>query len=154
MGVNSLPKTVTRQYRGCDLNPGPFVPESSTLTTQLRSHPTSGYTAETVQDNKELTYFTWVTSEQCHTNQTNQSASYFTCVMSDWSASRPISSFVAVYFTILSCWLVSVSTTIMSVTGISNDPDTSTRLTFNSCSNFSFISNLSVRNNPASQNHY
>ena len=38
MGVNSLPKTVTRQRRGCDLNPGPSVPESSTLTTQLPSH--------------------------------------------------------------------------------------------------------------------
>ena len=23
MGVNSLPKTVNRQRRGCDLNPGP-----------------------------------------------------------------------------------------------------------------------------------
>jgi len=33
MGVNILPKTVTRQRRGCDLNPGPFAPESSTLTT-------------------------------------------------------------------------------------------------------------------------
>ena len=32
MGVNSLPKTVTRQRRGCDLNPGPSAPESSTLT--------------------------------------------------------------------------------------------------------------------------
>jgi len=31
MGVNSLPKTVTRQCRGCDLNPGPPAPESSTL---------------------------------------------------------------------------------------------------------------------------
>ena len=31
MGVNSLPKTVTRQRRGCDLNPGPSAPESSTL---------------------------------------------------------------------------------------------------------------------------
>ena len=39
MGVNSLPKTVTRQHRGCDLNPGPTAPESSTLTTQLLSHP-------------------------------------------------------------------------------------------------------------------
>jgi len=39
MGVNSLPKTVTRQCRGCDLNPGPSVPESSTLTTRLSSHP-------------------------------------------------------------------------------------------------------------------
>jgi len=35
MGVNSLPKTVTRQRRGCDLNPGPSAPESSTLTTGL-----------------------------------------------------------------------------------------------------------------------
>jgi len=38
MGVNSLTKTVTRrQRRGCDLNPGPFAPESSTLTTRLPS---------------------------------------------------------------------------------------------------------------------
>ena len=34
MGVNSLPKTVTWQRRGCDLNPG-AAPESSTLTTRL-----------------------------------------------------------------------------------------------------------------------
>jgi len=26
MGVNSLPKTVNRQRRGCDLNPGPSAP--------------------------------------------------------------------------------------------------------------------------------
>jgi len=39
MGVNSLPKTVTRQRRGCDLNTGPSAPESSTLTTRLPSHP-------------------------------------------------------------------------------------------------------------------
>ena len=37
MGVNSLPKTVTRQRRGCDLNPGPSATESSTLTTRLPS---------------------------------------------------------------------------------------------------------------------
>ena len=37
MGVNSLPKTVTRQRRDCDLNPGPSAPESSTLTTRLTS---------------------------------------------------------------------------------------------------------------------
>jgi len=37
MGVNSLPKTVTRERRGCDLNPGPSAPESSTLTTRLPS---------------------------------------------------------------------------------------------------------------------
>ena len=39
MGVNSLPKTVTRQRRDCDLNVGPSAPESSTLTTRLPSHP-------------------------------------------------------------------------------------------------------------------
>ena len=33
--MNSLPKTVTRQRRDCDLNPGPYAPESSTLTTRL-----------------------------------------------------------------------------------------------------------------------
>ena len=38
MGVNILPKTVTRQRRGCDLNPGTSAPESSTLTTRLPSH--------------------------------------------------------------------------------------------------------------------
>jgi len=36
MGVNSLPKTATRQRRGCDLNPGPTVHESSTLTTRRK----------------------------------------------------------------------------------------------------------------------
>ena len=39
MGVNSLAKTVARQCLGCDLNPGFTVPESSTLTTRLPSHP-------------------------------------------------------------------------------------------------------------------
>jgi len=38
MGVNSLPKTVTRQRRGCDLNPGPTAPEPSPLTARLPSH--------------------------------------------------------------------------------------------------------------------
>jgi len=38
MGVNSLPKTVTQQRRGCDLDMGPSAPESSTLTTRLPSH--------------------------------------------------------------------------------------------------------------------
>jgi len=33
-----LPKTVTRQHRGCDLDPGPSAPESSMLTTLLPSH--------------------------------------------------------------------------------------------------------------------
>jgi len=39
MGVNSLPKTVTRQRRDRDLNPRPSAHESSTLTTRLPSHP-------------------------------------------------------------------------------------------------------------------
>jgi len=42
MDVNSLPKTVTRQRRDCDLNPGPTAPESSTLTTRLPSHRNKG----------------------------------------------------------------------------------------------------------------
>ena len=37
-----LPKTVTRQRRGCDLNPAPPAPESSTLTTRL---PSTRYTS-------------------------------------------------------------------------------------------------------------
>ena len=37
--MNSLPKTVTRQRRGCDLNPGLSAPESSTLTNRLPSYP-------------------------------------------------------------------------------------------------------------------
>ena len=35
----TVPKTVTRQGSGCDLNPGPSAPESSMLTTWLPSHP-------------------------------------------------------------------------------------------------------------------
>jgi len=41
--VNSLPKTVILQRRGCDLNPGPSAPESSTLTTRLPSHQKGDY---------------------------------------------------------------------------------------------------------------
>jgi len=41
--VNSLPKTVTRKRRDCDLNPVPSAPESSTLTTRLPSHPLHQY---------------------------------------------------------------------------------------------------------------
>ena len=37
--MKSSPKTVTRQRRDCDLNPGPTAPESSTLTTRLPIHP-------------------------------------------------------------------------------------------------------------------
>jgi len=46
MGVNSLPKTVTRQRHDCDLNPGPSAPESSTLTSRLPSDPAEKYISE------------------------------------------------------------------------------------------------------------
>ena len=46
MGVNSLPKTVTRQRRGYNLNPGPPVAESSTLTIRLLSHHKVRYVPE------------------------------------------------------------------------------------------------------------
>jgi len=52
MGVSSLPKTVTRQRRDCDLNPGPSVPESSTLTTRLPSHPLANRNTSTQLVNK------------------------------------------------------------------------------------------------------
>jgi len=39
MGVSGLHETVTRQRRDCDLNTDSSAPESSTLTTQLPSHP-------------------------------------------------------------------------------------------------------------------
>jgi len=44
MGVNTLPKTVIRLRRDCDLNPGLSAPESSTLTTRLPSHPNDVHT--------------------------------------------------------------------------------------------------------------
>ena len=46
MGVNSLPKSVIGERRGCDLNPGPSAPESSMLTTRLPSHPVFLVTAK------------------------------------------------------------------------------------------------------------
>ena len=50
MGVNSLPKTVTRQCHGCDLNAGPSAPESSTLPTRLLSHPMQNIPTKNVLD--------------------------------------------------------------------------------------------------------
>jgi len=47
--VNKLPKTVTRQRRGCDLNPGPSLPESSTLTTRLPSNPINAVRGELIE---------------------------------------------------------------------------------------------------------
>ena len=43
MGVNSLPKTVTRQRWDCDLNPGPSAPQSSTLTTAATEPPITAW---------------------------------------------------------------------------------------------------------------
>jgi len=39
MGVNGLLKTVTRQRRGCDLNPGPSEPESTQHTNHSATEP-------------------------------------------------------------------------------------------------------------------
>jgi len=61
MGVNSLPKTVTRQRCDCDLNSGPSAPESSMLTTRLTSHPMQ-LRAEIIWVNKSIseTKLKWV----------------------------------------------------------------------------------------------
>ena len=59
MGVNSLPKTVTRQRRGCDFNPGPSAPESSTLTTRLPSHPSRYQKGKTNLDFTEAKGSEW-----------------------------------------------------------------------------------------------
>ena len=37
--MNSLPKTVIRERRDCDLNSGPTAAQSSTVTTRLPSQP-------------------------------------------------------------------------------------------------------------------
>ena len=50
MGVNSLPKTVARQRRDCDSNPGPSAPESSTLTTRPPSHPIARHRCVTAME--------------------------------------------------------------------------------------------------------
>ena len=58
MGVNNLAKTVTRQRRDCDLNPGPSAPESSTLTTRLPSHPKNVKYVKNVVKFKKITFIT------------------------------------------------------------------------------------------------
>jgi len=57
MGVSSLPKTVTRHRRDCDLNPGPSEPESSTLITRLPSHPLQYVIGECTVRN--VSWFCW-----------------------------------------------------------------------------------------------
>jgi len=63
MGVNSLPKTVTRQRRDCDLNPGRTAPESSTLTTRLPSHQSHVQTQRAEIDDANRTYTVNVTRQ-------------------------------------------------------------------------------------------
>ena len=48
LGVNSLPKIVTWQRSGCDLNLGTWAPEFNTLTTRLPSHRICKYWAMTL----------------------------------------------------------------------------------------------------------
>jgi len=58
-----LPKTVTRQRRGCDLNSGFSAPESSTLTSRLPSH--SRELAACVQRISCTCYRTLTPSTEC-----------------------------------------------------------------------------------------
>ena len=58
--MNSLPKTVTRQRRDCDLNPGPTAPEYSTITTRLTSHLISGTTCPIFADVCACCLCTWL----------------------------------------------------------------------------------------------
>jgi len=79
MGVNSLPKTVTRQRRGRDLNPGPSAPESSTISTRLLS----GVQAELIMPAKAFARdygITGVRLSVCQTDrQTNVRRCLFVC---------------------------------------------------------------------------
>jgi len=44
MDVNSLLKTITRQHRGCDLNPGPSAPERGHIR-EVQRHVSVRYRA-------------------------------------------------------------------------------------------------------------
>jgi len=63
MDVHSLPKTFTRQRRGCDLNPGPSAPESSTLNT-LGYRATPVYLRHAIMDTRRYCYCMLVVCEQ------------------------------------------------------------------------------------------
>jgi len=67
MDVNSLPKTVTRQGRSCDLNPGPSAPESSTLTTRQPSHPWTSVADKKKSDASWGIYFVCFMSDPVRT---------------------------------------------------------------------------------------
>ena len=64
MGVNNLPKTVTRQRHGCDLNLGPTALESSTLITRLPGHPLT--VTERKCADKISTVLVWAGHFQCY----------------------------------------------------------------------------------------
>jgi len=69
MGVNSLPKTVIRQRRGCDLNQGPTAPEFSTLTVGYRATPFTDYSIRpNIKKNfhsARLLRDQWLDAERC-----------------------------------------------------------------------------------------
>jgi len=61
MGVNSLPKTVTRQRRDCDLNPGPSAPESGQHASHSATEPpkkNSNYATESARRQSVIADFT------------------------------------------------------------------------------------------------
>ena len=72
MGVNSLPKTVTRQRRDCDLNTGPSAPESSMLTHSSTEPPGT-------------TWFTWTKSRDAASNALQNNTSL--CRSTQWNSS-------------------------------------------------------------------
>ena len=51
--MNTLPKTVARQRRDCDLNPDPSALQSSALTTRLPSRRDMGSALETTTCSSE-----------------------------------------------------------------------------------------------------
>ena len=55
--MNSLPKTVTRQRRGCDLNPGSSAPETSALTIRLWSFVTGNESVSKIIGNNAVNLF-------------------------------------------------------------------------------------------------
>ena len=86
MGVNSLPKTVTRQRRDCDLNPS--APESSTLTTRLPSHPLTGLGVklciqmrEEFEEDRTCSFGDMLAERQTNTHTQARSSQY-----SQWSS--------------------------------------------------------------------
>ena len=85
MGVNSLPKTVTRQRRGCDLNPGPSALVSSALTTRLPSHPCLSRCNDCLQVRSGRTRTTWWWQTATSRRSISSSRSRRRCVRCRWN---------------------------------------------------------------------